>query len=337
MKIKAEQLPGYLKSSFAPAYLITGDELLLVNDTVDLVRNALKTHEYELNERIIPERSFAWNEWYEEQYMPLLGCNLPQWSELRIQGALTDAAKQALENYLADPPAAKVLLVIMGKLDAAQQRAAWYKSFEKLGVVIPIWPLSVAEFSTWFQKQLVSSGIKVDNEAKQLLLTYLDGNLLAARQELDKLKMQYGDCLIDGAMLRQYLVDQAEFKIFDLNEAVLAGNLGLIQRIINYFAAIQADTAPLLWSLVREIQGLVTMQRAVMEGENIDAVLLKNRVFFGRKLQIRRILQKHPRNNWSKYLVGAAELDGILKGWDRNSIWWHQFAKWCFMLGRACK
>ncbi len=337
MKVKAEQLVGHLKSSLFPAYLITGDEWLLIDDVAETIRNALKTRGYELNKRITAERNFAWQDWYEEQYTPLLGCDLPQWSELRIEGALTDTAKQMFENYLINPPAARVLIVTMGKLDAAQQRSVWYKNFEKYGMVVPVWPLTVAEFPTWFHKQLLDNELKVDNEAKQMLLTHLDGNLLAARQELNKLKLQYGDNLIVGATLRQYLIDQAEFKIFDLNEAVLSGNLLLIQRIIKYFRTIQTEGALLVWSLVRELQGLATFQRAVLEGEKIETVLQKNRVFFSRKQQIRRILQQHPHINWTKYLVEAAVLDATMKGWDRNSIWWHQFAKWCLKLGRVCR
>ena len=140
-------------------------------------------------------------------------------------------------------------------------------------MVVPIWPLTIAEFATWFQKQLVSSGIKVDSEARQLLLTYLDGNLLAARQELDKLKMyKYDDKVIDEADIIEIVPRDLEDKAYNLSSAIISKRKKEALLLMNDLKLHGESPQTLVQSVLNKLQEMYQTKVLMTGGASQDDI-----------------------------------------------------------------
>jgi DNA polymerase-3 subunit delta len=322
MKINHDQLTGYLNRQLAPVYIVSGDEPLLVQEACDAIR--AKARAEGCTERNVWEvaAGFDWQGWLMSGRNQSLFAER-QLIELRMPTGKpgTDAGNKALQAYAEDVGPDNVLLIVTGKLDAAAQKSGWLKALSEVGVWVTVWPLTLAQMPRWVQQRMQQRGIKASPQAVSLLVERVEGNPLAAVQEIEKLYLLYGAGNISDEALKDAVVDSARFDIYAVVDCALAGDARRVTRVISRLEEEGVDPILLLWALTREIRSLTVMASALAQGEHIEKVFTRFRIWDNRKALTKKALSRSASTDWQALLVQAAGIDRILKGGAPGNRW----------------
>ena len=322
MKLNYDQLAGQLNKTLAPIYIVSGDEPLLVQEASDAIR--AKAREQGCTERKVFEvaAGFDWDGWSASgQNMSLFAER--QLIELRMPTGKpgSDAGNKALLAYAQDVSPDNVLLIIAPKLAGATQNTKWMKAMVAAGVWVTVWPLTLAQMPRWVAQRLNKRGIQVSQQAISLLVERVEGNPLAAVQEIEKLYLLHGPGNIDDETVQEAVVDSARFDIYALVDCATAGDVQRVCRIIARLEEEGVEPILLLWALTRETRNLALMATAIGKGERVDHVLNQFRVWDKRKALTKKALSRSRFTNWQALLQHAAGIDRILKGGAPGNSW----------------
>jgi len=321
MKLPPEQLTTHFRKQMAPLYLVSGDDTLLVQEAADLVRAQARKSGCE--ERIVfhAEKGFDWNELAQaSQGMSLFAQR--RLIEIRLSGARPgDAGSKALMAYVEELCEENVLLVVAAKLDKAIEKTKWYKSVDKVGVTVPVWPPDRRQFPAWVEQRMRARGLRPNRQAVAILAERAEGNLLACAQEIDKLYLLHGDVDIDEQTVLGSVADSARFDVFTLVDSALEGDAPRVTRILNGLRAEGVEPTLVVWALAREIRSMASMTKELAAGTGMDQVLAKYRVWARRKPLIRGALQRHRLTRWWAMLCHAARIDRTIKGGMSGNTW----------------
>lgn len=321
MKITVEQLATHLQKALLPVYIISGEEILLRQQAIDMIRGAAAQKEF--NERKIfqIDAGFNWDNFLLEINSFSLFSNKAL-LELHIpDNKFSDAAKNALEIYAQNPPADKTLLLVTTKLDSKIQLTTWFKQLEKIGGVITAWPMDARQLPAWIKNRFQQAGISADAAGIQLLTDRTEGNLLATEQAIEKLLLLHGKTKVTADDIAQAISDSARFDIFDLVDCALAGNS---QRTLQVLLNLQAEGIELtlvLWALARELRGLIAMRHGSPNNQALDQVMLQHKVWEKRKPLIKQALKRHSLQSLQQLLQQAGAIDYIIKGAATGNAW----------------
>lgn len=322
MRLRPEQLPAHLeKSPLAPVYCVSGDEPLQLLEAEDAIRRGAR--EEGIEERIVfqVDRGFDWNRLLQESASLSLFASR-RLIELRLGGqkpgkpggeALTAWAEQANRE--------DILLITTARLDGQTQKAHWFKALEKAGVIIQVWPVDAARLPDWIRQRLQAMGKTMDHDAAELIAQRTEGNLLAARQELEKLclLLDKNDIHLDDVM--HSVVDSARHDVFDLIECVLLGKTGRTAAMLRGMKKEGTEPLSLFGALMWEIRRICAMARAIEEGNAREQVFSQYRVWPQRKKALTAVLQRFSTAEFDRLLVIAASVDRALKGGARDDPW----------------
>lgn len=319
MKIHPEQLPGQLRKGLAPVYLISGDEPLLVQECCDQIRQAAREAGYRERLTFHVDPQFSWNTVADE-------CNaMSLFAEKRRieihlpKGKLGDG-RALMERILEQPPQDTIILLISSRLDAAETRRKWYKALLGKGVHIPVWPIDADHFRNWLQERASRQGLQLTQGALEILAERLEGNLLAASQELDRLSLLCDDRTIDEDTIEQAVQDSARFTGFELVSELLAGHGPHASRIISVLQQEGENPLGLLAVLSRDL-GLLAEIQCHRPG-NPGAFLKKRGVFQPQRLRtLERAARRLSRHQLLEALRLCSQTDRAAKGFGELSPW----------------
>ncbi len=321
MRLRADQLDAQLADALSPIYLITGDEPLQLGEAADAVRRAAREAGYSSREILDVGKGFDWNE------LAIEANSLSLFAEKRVidlrlsSAAIGRSGSQALVEYAARLPEATLLLVTAPRLDRSQQGSKWVKALEKQGVLVQIWPVDEQRLPAWIEQRLRKKGLIPEAEAVSIMAERLEGNLLAAAQEIDKLLLLNGPGPLTAERLLESVADSARFDVFGLVDSALMGRPAKVTRILAGLRAEGVPAAVVLWALAREIRQLAGMAYALEQGRSIDQVLASHRVWNQRKPVVRQGLARLRRRRWQQLLALCARGDRTIKGQERGDPW----------------
>jgi len=322
MKINAEQLDTYLqklsKQGQGPRiFLLSGDEPFQKMEAADAIRGYASQVGYSERELLHADQSFNWNE--------LLGASnsLSLFSEkklidLRVETKTPGkAGSQAIRDYANNPPDDKILLIQTPKLAAAARNAAWVKAIDKLGAVINIWELSTAQTMGWVSKRMRLMGMRATPDAVRLLTERVEGNLLAAYQEINKLKLLFHtdnqtETLIDEQQVLTSVSDSSRFSIFDLSNAVMNGDSSRIHHIHHSLREEGVPIQLILWTLSDLSRQLYSAHFHINNGVSQSQVMAK--IPRPRQRPFQQALQRTKQTNFMPILHKNSEIDRLSKG-----------------------
>lgn len=321
MQIRAEQLTVHLQKNLAPLFLISGEEPLLMQEACDAIRTAVHQASFTEREIYTVDTHFNWQHFIaSNQALSLFSSK--QLLELRFTTHLpNDTASKALLTYCEKLSPDKILLIITGKLDKKAQQATWYQTILKIGITVSIWPIEKPQLPQWIAQRLQATGLQVEPAGIQLLADYAEGNLLAAVQEITKLRLIHTKTQLTAQDISQAITDNARFDVFNLTDAALQGDKKRITRIVDNLKAEAVEPTIILWALAREIRSLITQAYAITPGKTLDKVLQEQRVWEKRKPLIRAALQRNSIHKLYKYLQHASKIDQIIKGTEVGNCW----------------
>jgi DNA polymerase-3 subunit delta len=315
LKVAFRQLERHLKDHLAKAYLVAGDEPLLVDEALEHIRAAAMREGYTSRELHTAERGFRWTEL-------LAGAdNLSLFAtrkivEIRLAtGKPGDEGSSTIAELCErNDPDTLLIVAVGGKLDSAASRSAWVKSFDEHGVHVEIWPIERGELPRWIQQRAAAQRLKLTTAAAQSLAERVEGNLLAADQEIKRLALSAAGREIDEAEVLEFVANSSRFDIFALADAVLAGETGRAFKILSGLRAEGVHPVQISWVLNRDISLLARLDYAVRHGDNLDGALLRSGVWRRRQPLVRQALGKFKAPRLKALLAEAARVDAALKG-----------------------
>ena len=319
MRVRPDQLAAALKKDLAPVYVLSGDEPLQLQESGDAIRLAAKAAGFLHRSVLSVEAGFDWGQLLTETQSLSLFAE-KKVLELRIpQGKLGKEGSQALQAYCAQCPADTVLLISLPKLDRSQQQTKWFKCLDRAGVVIQIWPIEGRNLVQWITQRFQQAGLQPASGVAQQLAEQVEGNLLAARQEIEKLRLIQQPGPLSLADLKAAVSDNARFNVFALSDAGLQGDL---VRCMKVLAALQQEgvAAPVvLWALHRDIALLAELAGNKVQGTGMESVFAQARVWPQRKALLQQALRR-PCQWW--VLLGLCQsIDAQVKGSEPGDPW----------------
>jgi DNA polymerase-3 subunit delta len=262
MRIRSDQLSRELSAArIAPLWLVSGDEPLLVGEAADAIRSRARELGYSERETFFVEPRFDWG--------PVLGSSqalslfaTQRVLEIRLPSPRPGAeGGKVLAEMAANPPPDTVVLVITGRLERESLSSAWFKAIEKHGVVVQAWPIGIDQLHRWVIDRARGHGIVLDPAGARLLAERVEGNLLAAHQEIEKLALTHGPGEMGEDEVAEAVANSARYDVFQLGEAALAGDAIRALRILEGLRGEGAEPALVLWVLAREIRALAETRR----------------------------------------------------------------------------
>ena len=232
MQLKPENLRAKLAGELAPIYLVAGDETLIVEEACDAVLSAARRQGYSERRVLHVEPGFDWSELAGE------AANQSLFAERRIIDLRPPAnkfdrkASDAIRAYTAAPPEDVLLLIRTGRLDGRQRSSAWFKAIDKAGVAVLVWPVGVRELPQWLAARLRSAGLQLNKEAFAYLRDRVEGNLLAAVQEIEKIKLLDLPQPINAAAIAAAVEDVSHYDAFELIDAAFAGEAKRVRQVL---------------------------------------------------------------------------------------------------------
>ncbi len=315
MRLSADQLPAALARDLAGVYLISGDEPLLVGEAADAVRAAAKARGYADRTVFFIDRSFAWDELKHATHSLSLFAERRLF-ELRMPGGKPDKGAQQLADLAAQAPPDIVCLIVTDKLDKKAGDAPWVRAVEKHGVWVPVWPVDTAALPGWLRARARALNVELTPTAAQLVVDRVEGNLLAAKQELEKLSLLANGAPIGTDLVLQSVGDSARYDVFQLAEAAAAGDAARALRVLLGLKSEGIEPTLILWALVRELRGLWQARererlRSADRGSGWNLAATPSP----------RALARLKRLPLARLLVQASRADRILKGLAAGDPW----------------
>jgi len=321
-KLRIDQLSQSVqKSGLAPVYLISGDETLLVQESCDVIRQAARKAGFTERERYHTDKQFDWS-------LLLSAANsLSLFNDKKIIELRIDSGKpgkdgsKAIAEYLESPSDDNLLMIITPKLDSGSQRAKWVKEIEKAGYWLPIWPISAAQLPHWLGQRIQQAGLKADSQVIELLATRIEGNLLAAHQEIEKLKLLATDQWLTPELIANSVANSARYDVFGLVDKSLMGDARGAVRTLNGLKAEGTEPIAILWALAREVRVLMDVCYSTHQGQNFAWAAKNAGVWDKRQPLIQQALQRLHYRQLSLLLRQANGIDKSIKGLRKTDCW----------------
>lgn len=245
-----------LNKKLAPIYLISGDDILLVNETLDSLRQFLKKNDFTEREIHQVTPGFNWLDFKANCDAYGLFSNKTL-IELRNPEAKFDkVGAECIQNYCDNPASDKVVLIITEKLSGQQKQSKWYKAIEKVGAVVPIWPMNFQQLTQFIQQRLNQNGLHADNTSVKLLAELTQGNSLATDQAIQKLKLSSFTSKITPEIILETVSDSSRFSVFDWSQYLLLGQTDAALHCLSMQKQTGAEPILLLWLINKEIRVL---------------------------------------------------------------------------------
>ena len=344
MQLRAEQLPAQLARGLQPIYTIHGDEPLLAQEAGDAVRAAARAAGYV--ERKVFSVSGAHFDWSallgSAQAMSLFAER--QLIEIRIPGGKPGKdGSEALQRYCEHLSDDLMTIVHLPRLDRQQQQSAWFVALDRAGANIAVQPVERGLLPAWIAQRLATQGQRVaEGQIGQQTLAFfadrVEGNLLAAHQELQKLALLYPTGELGFDQVEAAVLNVARYDVFKLGEAVLAGQTARVLRMLDGLQA-EGEAAVLVhWSLAEDIRALKRVKDALAQGKPLPMAFNESRVWGVKQRLYERVLPLLAEHQLAHLVESASICDGVIKGL-KHPLWpldpWQALRRLALLLVQA--
>jgi len=321
MKIKPDQLSKNLSNGLESLYFLFGSEILLVEQSLALIKQVAKENDFSDRVRFDIDGLFPWDTINSEMASPslftqkrIIECRLTT-GKIGIKGS------KALTELVDTLPDDILLIISTGKLDMNQQKSKWFKALDKKGVIIQHWEVQNEHLVGWITNQMTQLGLKTNKEVTEAIAYYTEGNLLASMQEIQKLQIAYPDGHIIADEVLNQIEQKSHYSVYGLIDAALKGDSTKVNKIFNSLVDETTPPVIIISSLYREIKSLITMSVQLKHNESIEAVLAKHQVWQKRKPLISNALKKYPYQQLQKLLLSLGRIDRSVKGMDNLNVY----------------
>jgi DNA polymerase III subunit delta len=312
MRVYPDQLLRHLKP-LAQTYLIFGDDPYLVESCRAQVLAEAKRQGFEERIQLTQENNFNWQDLVQEwQAMSLFASR--RIIEIQLPQSKPGSDGSAVLHSLMQTPNPDLLLILQGpKLAAEQTNSKWFKALDAKGLYLPCITPEGPQFQRWLDERIRHYGLTLQNDARAMLLSLYEGNLLAADQAMQLLQLLSPKAAIGAEELSQYFEDQSRFSVFQLCDALLANQQDKVQHMLAQLLADGTALPILLWALFKELTLLLTLKQAQSQGESLASLWGKHRIWDKRKALYQNALGRLSLSQIEQMLAFAGTLELNLK------------------------
>jgi DNA polymerase-3 subunit delta len=321
MQLRADQLEAHLKKSLAPLYVVHGDEPLIALEAADAIRAAARKAGYTERELLIAERGFDWGELFQAgASLSLFGSK--KVVELRLPtGKPGTEGARTIERYCGDLNPETLTLVSLPRLDKAGQNSAWFTALSGAGMVIDVWKVERARLPDWIGQRLARSGQRAGREALEFLADRVEGNLLAAHQEVQKLALLLpaGELSLDD--VQAAVSNVARYDVQALAESMLSGDTARYARVLEGLKGEGEAPTFVLWAVSEELRAVSRILAGLSAGRQVEQLFRENRVWRNKEAPMKAALRRFKQETVDAALAHAALIDRVIKGIARGNAW----------------
>jgi len=292
--------------------LMTGVEPLLFDEAATALRAKARAAGYGEREVHFIERGFDWDALLMDANSLSLFANL-RLIELKLRNAPDANASKNLVKLAAAPPADTVLLVT-GELEPKQQKSAWVNEFERQGTVVVAPAMTRERLPDWIARRLQQHRVTLEPAAAQLLADRVEGNLLAAQQEIERIGLLQPGATLDADAVAGLVADNARYDVFELSTAAFLGNASRALRILDGLRSEGREPPLILWALLNDLRAVSRVLQREPNDRSLDGIFRAEQVWGSRQGPIRVALQRLRRPDIDALLIAAARADRVAKG-----------------------
>jgi len=320
MKVAHNRLEASLSSEQPAIVLIAGEEPLLVEESADLARKWARSNGYTEREVYHQDEGIEWGA------MLTAANSLSLFAErkiveIRLTKGKPDDKGEALVEYLSNPNPDTLIMLIAPKIEGAQQKAKWFKAIDNNGLVLIHKKLGSQQLSAWLATRAKSAGLTIAPDALDVIAERVEGNLLAAQQELDKLVLLHGSEPVDFDTAVQSVTDSARFDVFGFVDTVLKGDTSSALKMLDSLQHEGVSAPQLLWNLHKDIRTLAQAAFAGSKGQQPDQVLRSARVWDNKMPLYKAALNRLRGNQLHRLLELCLEAESQSKGAAPGDAW----------------
>lgn len=339
MQLRPDALDTHLAKSLSPLYVIASDEHLLALEAVGRIRQAARANGYTEREVLVVERSFKWGELLAaSRSQSLFGDR--KLIELRMPtGKPGRDGGQALQDYAAGLNPDHLTIISLPKLDWTTAKAAWVSALRQAGVYIDIPLVERAQLPDWIGSRLAFQQQSADRQCLDFLADRVEGNLLAAYQEIQKLALLYPAGRLTLEQIHAAVLNVARYDVFKLNEAMLSGDIVRLMRMLDGLKGEGAALPLVLWAVAEEVRTLLKLKSGVAQGRQLGMLLKEYRIWGPREKLMEPALRRISLPTLQTALQEAAQIDRMIKGLrakDFSGDAWDALAQLGLKLARGC-
>ncbi|PPD00177.1 MAG: DNA polymerase III subunit delta [Methylotenera sp.] len=334
MRLTQAQLESHLKQGLQPIYVLVGDEPLAQRECLDALRVAATTQGFDERTSLIVERSFNW------QQVQNFGQSISLFSSRRLLELNIPNGKPGVEGAKAlQALATKTLpdtsvIIILPTLERDAKNSAWFSTLESHTQVITLSEVDATNLPKWIANRLAQQGQHTSIQTLEFLAHQVEGNLLAANQEVQKLSLLYPQGELSDEVVREAVLNVSRYDPFQLGEAVLAGDAERTVRILQGLQD-EGETAvvvmnPLMWVL----RPLVRIKQAEMRGANLTAAMTNARIYGDKQALVKRALTRLSLRQLDAALQKLVDIDKMAKGVMLGDAWL-EISRLCFGLAKV--
>jgi DNA polymerase-3 subunit delta len=321
MQVDVAQLDRVLQKELPQVFLVAGDEPLQKGEAVDLIRQQARANGFSNRIVLDVDAKFDWSQLlaaYASQSLfaekNLIELNLPT-AKPGKEGSATLVS--VIEQLSVD----NILIIVAGRVDAAGKKARWFKTVESHGALLHVWPVEGAKLLYWLKQRAQKRKLQIDDEGMKHLLQCVEGNLLSAVQEIEKLYALFGSKLLSIEDVAASISDNSRYDVFKLVESMLVGNS---PRFIQILKSLQLEKTPspvVLWAIARELRILAGLSYEKQNRGQFDKVFKKYRIWDSKKAGYLKALARVKSHTWHGLIRRCANIDLIIKGLQKGNEW----------------
>ena len=321
MLLKGEQLAGHLERELRPLYVLYGDDPLLVIEAADAIRAKARQQGYTEREVLTVLPQFDWGT------LLAAGGNMSLFGDKKLidlrvpTGKVGKEGSSALQQWCQNLSMDNLLLITLPELDWREEKAAWFTALVNAGVAIKLVAPKLTELPGWIIGRLRRQQQSAELDALKFIAERVEGNLLAAHQEIQKLGLLYPAGALSLAQVREAVLNVARYDIDGLREALLSGDIARLTRTLD--GLMQEGEAPplVLWAMSEEIRALTIIRAGMDAGKPIDMLLKDAKVWGPRANPVKKALQRLSTAALEGALQHAGKIDRLAKGIGHGNIW----------------
>jgi DNA polymerase-3 subunit delta len=322
VNLRPDQLEAHLQRPLAPLYVLHGDEPLLVLEAADAIRAAARSQGFDERETLVVGQGFRWDQ------LTAAAGNLSLFGSRKLIDLRIPTGKpgrdggDALQRYVAGVDDATLTLITLPELDWAARKTAWFKAVESAGVSLELNAPPRERLPEWIAARLARQDQRATREALDFIAEHVEGNLLAAHQEILKLGLLHPPGELSAQDVRAAVLSVARYDLDALREALLEGDPARCVRLLEGLRAEGAAPPLVLWALATEIRTLAALRSAHDAGQPLAAAMKAERVFDERRRSaLSRAVPRLRSAQLRTALLAAAKIDRIAKGVADGEVW----------------
>ena len=321
MKIPGDSLPPQLARGLSSIYLVSGDEPLLVNEAADAIRARARNDGFTERDLHVGERGCDWQALLGDSRALSLFAQR-KIIEIRLANPTPgDQGAAAIIELATQSSADNLVLIVTAKMDGRVQNSKWVSAIDKHGVIVQVWPVDLPKLPGWIRERLARHKLIADTAAAALLAERVEGNLLAAHQEVEKLALLLPPGPVTAEVVLDAVADSARYDVLQLGEAAMRGATVRALRILDGLRGEGIDATLVLWAVNKDLQWIARAQYLMSRGQSADGASNAIYVWRPRQTAMKQALSRLRPSTVRGLILDAERIDRSIKGAANFDPW----------------